>query len=401
MTKKPVPTSPSSTETQLSRRDALVGLGGLTLIPAALSALACGDAGQGGGLSGSGGAGSGGAGAGETGAGGAGAGGKAGSGGSATSGGASSGGALASGGTGSGGKASGGESASGGKANAGGSESSGGAAAGGSGGSPGDGIAPPGPWDNVATCIPSYSDGAGQGPFMIHELEDSGDISMYRRDIRGRYNTSAEAGVEMQLHLRILDGSAEGCEAKPLDGAEVYVWNTDAQGFYSGFGTRGTSREQNPDSKYAGVPNSSDLDTKDRDRFCRGVQKTGADGIVSFRSIFPGWYNGRDVHIHALILHAGSTSKGRSDYAGSEHYLTTQFYFEPSLVEAVHKSTQPYLRRTEGALADVWAEAIKGDEAGNSGIRATARLEGGIVIAQLNVLVDPSQSLTVQNNRHP
>jgi protocatechuate 3,4-dioxygenase beta subunit len=282
--------------------------------------------------------------------------------------------------------------------------STGGAGVGGTPGTGGAGnftFAPIGDWEDVPTCMPSYSDGAGQGPFMIHELEVAGDESMYRQDIRGRYNPQAEPGVEMQLHLRILDGSADGCGQMPVKDVEVYVWNTDAQGYYSGFGTRGQSTEQNPDSPYAGVPNQNDLDTVDNDRFCRGVQLTGDDGVVSFRSIFPGWYNGRDVHIHVLLLKKDSTSKGRATYTGSEHYLTTQFYFDPDLTDEVHKSTQPYLRRTEGALATTYTGAIAADEGGNSGIHADAVFENGIVVAKINILVDPSMSLTSTNNPRP
>jgi len=380
---KKKPSDPSTTpENSLSRRDAILGI---SMIPA-LATIACGDgAGPGGGSGGSpgsGGAGSGGAGS------------------------LGTGGLPASGGQGSGGAplATGGSPTASGGAPSGGAPGSGGVGTGGAlgtGGADNFTFAPIGEWEEVPVCIPSYSDGAGQGPFMIHELEVSGDESMYRQDIRGRYNPAAEPGVELQLHLRILDGSEDGCSTVPVQDVEVYVWNTDAQGYYSGFGTRGTSREQNPDNQYAGVPNSSDLDTVDNDRFCRGVQLTTADGIASFRTIFPGWYNGRDVHIHVLLLKKDSTSMGRADYSGSQHYLTTQFYFDPELTDEVHKSTQPYLRRTEGSLASTYAGAMAADEGGNSGIHAAATFESGIVIAKINILLDPSMSLTSQNNSKP
>jgi len=380
MKKKKSSDQASTPETALSRRDAILGI---SMIPA-FATIACGDG---------------------TGTGG-GSGGTPGSGGSLGTGGVGSGGTLGGGGSpGAGGQATGGTTPSGGSVSTGGvatgGVASGGAGTGGSLGTGGAGnftFAPLGDWAEVPVCMPSYSDGAGQGPFMLHELEVDEDISLYRQDIRGRYNTDAEPGVELQLHLRILDGSEDGCNTVPVKDVEVYVWNTDAQGFYSGFGTRGTNTEQNPDSMYAGVPSKDDLDTVDNDRFCRGVQLSDENGIVSFRTIFPGWYNGRDVHIHVLLLHKGSTSKGRTDYSGSEHYLTTQFYFDPELTDAVHKSAQPYLRRTEGALASVYTGAIAADEGTNSGIHAAATFEGGIVVAQLNVLLNPTQSLTYPAN---
>ena len=45
--------------------------------------------------------------------------------------------------------------------------------------------------------------------------------------------------------------------------------------------------------------------------FLRGVQRTNAKGIATFRTIYPGWYPGRAVHIHVKVhvggdvVHAG------------------------------------------------------------------------------------------------
>ncbi|KYF84430.1 hypothetical protein BE17_06975 [Sorangium cellulosum] len=263
--------------------------------------------------------------------------------------------------------------------------------AGGTGGGAGGGelIAPP--FDDVPTCRAlNKTDGAGQGPFFIHELEKNDDISLVRQDIRGRYNESAPPGVEMHLHLRVLDMSKPDCDGRGvgLADVDVYIWHTDGQGFYSGFGARGSANEQNPDSPYTGRPNQNNLDTNER--FCRGVQTTDADGVVSFRSIFPGWYNGRDVHIHFVCFKKGSMSRGRVNYSGGDHIFTTQFYFDPAFTDSVHTAYEPYKARTTGNLANYYAGAIKADEAGNSGLRAKAVLEGDIVIAQMQIAVNPA-----------
>lgn len=261
---------------------------------------------------------------------------------------------------------------------------------GGSGGSGGgDGLTAP-PFDDVPTCRAiNKTDGAGQGPFFIHELEKNDDISLIRQDIRGRYTESAPEGVEMHLHLRVVDMSAPGCDGKGvgLPDVDVYIWHTDGQGFYSGFGTRGAASEQKPDSPYAGRPGQNDLNNTDR--FCRGVQTTDANGVVSFRSIFPGWYNGRDVHIHFVCFKKGSMSKGRTTYQGGDHIFTTQFYFEPTFTDSVHTKYEPYKARTTGNLATYYQGAIKADEGGNSGLRAKAVMDGDIVIAQMQIAVNP------------
>jgi protocatechuate 3,4-dioxygenase beta subunit len=242
-------------------------------------------------------------------------------------------------------------------------------------------VAPP--WDAVPTCTASATDRAGPGPFFIHHREKEDDVDLFREDIRGRYHPDAEPGTEMHLHLRILN-SAAGCAAAPVAGIDVYVWHTDAQGYYSGFGDPG---EQQPDVRYRGVPGRNDLDNTQR--FCRGAGVTDANGVVSFRSIFPGWYNGRDVHIHMLAIHAGSESRGRQVYRDRGHILTTQFYFEPDLIDRVHKASQPYLRRT--TLPD-YAGSIRSDEPDNSGLRAKATFDGRIVVAQMQVMLDPAAS---------
>ena len=187
----------------------------------------------------------------------------------------------------------------------------------------------------------------------------------------------------MQLHLRILKATAD-CGSQPVAGIDVYVWHTDAQGYYSGFGAPG---EQTPDAPYAGRPGRNAL--HNNLRFCRGAGVTDATGVVSFRSIFPGWYNGRDVHIHVLAIHSGSESRGRQTYRDRGHILTTQFYFEPDLIDRVHKASQPYLRRT-GLSA--YAGAIRGDEPRNSGLRAKASFDGKVVVAQMRIALDPTAS---------
>lgn len=118
------------------------------------------------------------------------------------------------------------------------------------------------------------------------------------------------------------------------------------------------------------------------DRFCRGAQRTNADGVVSFRTYFPGWMNGRDVHMHILALRHGSASQGRVTYSGGDVLFMTNLYVEPAFTDSVHQSAEPYKRRT--ALV-AYQGAIKADEPGNGGLRAKATFEDGIVVAQLQL----------------
>jgi protocatechuate 3,4-dioxygenase beta subunit len=181
----------------------------------------------------------------------------------------------------------------------------------------------------------------------------------------------------------VLEAAAGGCGTQPITGVEVYVWHCDAQGYYSGFGEPG---EQTPDQPYRFRPSQNDLDNNQR--FCRGVLPIDANGVASFRSIFPGWYNGRDIHLHLMVLRRGSRQRGRNAYRGGDHLFTTQLYFEPALIDRVHRAAEPYLRRT---ALPAYAGSILGDERGTSGLRMKADFNGGIVTAQMQLVLDAAR----------
>ena len=121
-----------------------------------------------------------------------------------------------------------------------------------------------------------------------------------RRDIR-----EGHPGTRLTLRLRVLDASS----CKPIKGAAVDIWHADAAGNYSGFGAGAASRT-----------------------FLRGIQKTDANGLALYTTIYPGWYQGRAVHIHVKV-HAG----GRVVHTG-------QFFFNDSLTDAVYRAA-PYSSR--------------------------------------------------------
>jgi len=117
------------------------------------------------------------------------------------------------------------------------------------------------------TAGPFPGDGSN-GPDV---LTQSGIV---RADIRSSFGSSSTvaAGVPLAIKLAIQD-LANGCG--PLASAAVYVWHCDQQGRYSMYSN--------------GVTNEN---------YLRGVQAAGADGIVTFSSVFPACYSGRWPHIH-------------------------------------------------------------------------------------------------------
>lgn len=78
----------------------------------------------------------------------------------------------------------------------------------------------------------------------------------------------------------------------PLSGALVDIWHCDKDGNYSEYGGSGSTQSIN----YTSV------------NFLRGRQTTDSNGLVTFTSIFPGWYTGRATHIHVHIYNSAGTS---------------------------------------------------------------------------------------------
>jgi protocatechuate 3,4-dioxygenase beta subunit len=121
-----------------------------------------------------------------------------------------------------------------------------------------------------------------------------------RRDIR-----EGHPGARLSLHLRVLNAAT----CKPIKGAAVDIWHADAAGNYSGFGAAASSRT-----------------------FLRGIQKTDKNGLALFTTIYPGWYQGRAVHIHVKV------------HAGGSVVHTGQIFFADALTDAVYKAA-PYAAR--------------------------------------------------------
>jgi protocatechuate 3,4-dioxygenase beta subunit len=109
--------------------------------------------------------------------------------------------------------------------------------------------------------------------------------------------TRVGSGPQAAGDVLVLNGAVVDGEGKPVSGARVEIWQTDAKGVY-----------MHPDD-----PNS-----KRRDQAFQsyGETVTDAAGAFSFRTIMPSVYGGRARHIHAKITPPGAQT------------LTTQFYFK-------------------------------------------------------------------------
>jgi protocatechuate 3,4-dioxygenase beta subunit len=113
------------------------------------------------------------------------------------------------------------------------------------------------------------------------------------------------------LRLSVLDAST----CKPVKGAAVDIWHASAGGTYSGEESNGTVGRT----------------------YLRGIQPTDANGLAIFKTVYPGWYRGRAVHIHVKV------------HVGGDEVHTGQLFFRDSVTDAVYKRA-PYKSRGERSM---------------------------------------------------
>jgi protocatechuate 3,4-dioxygenase beta subunit len=117
-----------------------------------------------------------------------------------------------------------------------------------------------------------------EGPFYLDTRE------LLRSDI-----TEGRPGIPLELRIDVRDFSTGAV----VTDAVVEVWQCDAAGSYSGHLHGDPNRI--PETGLAHVPAADDS------RFLRGAQVTDDEGKVTFRSIYPGFYFARNVHLHSKV----------------------------------------------------------------------------------------------------
>jgi len=162
-----------------------------------------------------------------------------------------------------------------------------------------------------------------------------------RSDVRANTSTAktspgvVQEGVPLKLTINVLNASED---LKPLNGVAVDIWHANAHGLYS-----------DETSQQAGGATSGG-DTSG-ENFLRGYQITGKDagvsrkaaaGQVSFKTIWPGWYSGRAIHIHVRVRKLSSTGATIAGY-------TTQIFFSDADNTRVLTGAAPYKTRSPKA----------------------------------------------------
>lgn len=144
-----------------------------------------------------------------------------------------------------------------------------------------------------------------EGPYWVDEKLNRSDV---RKDTQTR---TVKEGVPLTLIFKVSRVALNTCE--PRSDVMVDIWHCDALGMYSDASDRS-------------------FDTRGQN-FLRGYQMTNAKGEATFKTIYPGWYSGRAVHIH-YRLRTITNGKVTGDFA-------SQLFFDEAVTDRVH-AVAPY-----------------------------------------------------------
>jgi protocatechuate 3,4-dioxygenase beta subunit len=156
------------------------------------------------------------------------------------------------------------------------------------------------------SCSLAPSPALTEGPYFVDEILNRSDITVDPSD------NSVQSGLPLSLTVNLKQIS--NCALAPLTGVYVDIWHCNAGGVYSDQAANNTVGR----------------------KFLRGYQATDRAGSVRFQTIYPGWYTGRAVHIHAKVrIFNGLTST---------YEFTTQFFFDESVTDQIY-ALPPYNQR--------------------------------------------------------
>lgn len=188
-----------------------------------------------------------------------------------------------------------------------------------------------------------------EGPFFVDE-------HLLRSDLVAA--DPNEPGVQRGVPLTLRFGAftVGGNSCAPLVGATIDIWHADADGIYSD----------------VFKPSIQPQDTRGR-RFLRAYQVTDERGQVEFKTIYPGAYAARTIHIHFKVRAYSADGNMTSEF-------TSQIYFDDLVSDRIAYNRNRRVRnRNDGIYRDggdrLMLDLVR-EEAGylgtfNLGLRAT------------------------------
>jgi protocatechuate 3,4-dioxygenase beta subunit len=179
-----------------------------------------------------------------------------------------------------------------------------------------------------------------EGPYFVDE-------KLQRADIRSDPTTGAvKEGLPLALTFAVSKITAGSCT--PFQDALVDVWHCDALGVYSDV--------QDPSFNTAGQ------------KWLRGYLVADANGTAAFTTIYPGWYQGRAVHIHFKIRTDAGASSGLE--------FTSQLFFDDTVSDRVY-ARAPYSQKRGQRSVRNPNDSIFGQSGGNLTLQVTGDAQNG------------------------
>lgn len=146
-----------------------------------------------------------------------------------------------------------------------------------------------------------------EGPYFV----DDSATGFARSDIRSNLDGSTiQDGIPLTLNIYTYD-SEKSCAA--MANVQVDIWHCNGSGVYS----------------------AEDVEDTSGETWLRGYQLTDSNGLVTFKTIVPGWYAGRTTHIHLRLRSTyDSTTTGGTN--------TTQLFFPQDVIDTINTTISPY-----------------------------------------------------------
>ena len=150
-----------------------------------------------------------------------------------------------------------------------------------------------------------------EGPYFV----DDSATGFARSDIRSNLDGSnTQSGIPLTLSIYVYD-SQNSCAA--MANVQVDIWHCNASGIYS----------------------AEDVESTVGETWLRGYRLTDSNGLATFVTIVPGWYQGRTTHIHLRLRSTyDATTTGGTN--------TTQLFFPQDIIDTINTTISPY--STEG-----------------------------------------------------
>ncbi|XP_053212440.1 uncharacterized protein LOC128395933 [Panonychus citri] len=172
-----------------------------------------------------------------------------------------------------------------------------------------------------------------EGPYFLSDDLERSDI------------VDGQIGVPLDLKINLVNSN----DCTPLENMYVHIWHTNAVGNYSGVNNAGQDvggffgghRPYYEDAR----PGNNGFGSYGRptpttnERFCRGYQVTDSNGQVNFKTIIPGWYFGRCLHIHVEIFAKNTTEINEISYVG-QIFFDQQLPYQLKLIEPYSQNNQ-------------------------------------------------------------